>query len=106
MKKEKAFTNWKHNSIHLIFPNGNAISTTWSWGSYSENGDIHRNKPFDKDTYFESFTRFEESDDVEIMILNAPDKLLNKIKKKYGFDSVLGYVTITQWLEILNLLSK
>lgn len=103
MKTEKAFNNWKHNSIHLTFPNGNSISTTWSWGSYTENGDSYTRK---LDKFNNDFNKFEQSNDVEIMILQAPEKLLKKIKKKYGYVSVKGHVTITEWLEILNLLNK
>lgn len=99
--KEKAFNNWKRNAIHLTFPNGNAISTTWAYLTYSDNNDMSYNS-------MDKFNEFMQSDTVEIMILNAPDKLVKKIQNKYDFedDSVKGYLNITEWLEILNLLAK
>lgn len=105
-KKEKAFNNWKYNAVHLTFPNKNAISTIWGYCSYSDNHD----RP-DLDASEDvglPFHTFMESDTCEIMILKAPDKLVKKIHKKYDFggDTVKGYVTITEWLEILNLLAK
>jgi len=40
------------------------------------------------------------------MILKAPSKLIKKIHKKYDGDgSVIGYVTMTQWLDIVKMLS-
>ena len=102
--KNRAFHNWKRNAIHLSFPNGNSISTTFDWGSYSEN--------HDKYTEIENILKRNDwdlpSDNVEIMV-NCPPKLLKRIQRKYneGSDnSVIGYLNITQWLEILNLISK
>ena len=97
--KVKAFKNWRHNAIHLTFPNGNGISVVWGAGSYSDNHDTWE---------CNDFQNFMESDTVEIMILNAPDKLYKEIRKKYEFedDNVKGWVSITEWLEILNLLAK
>jgi len=98
MKKEKAFNNWKHNAIHLTFPNGNCLSTTWDSGSYSDNYDLWG---------IDSYKTFMQSDEIEIMILNAPEKLIKKIHKKYDGDgSVLGYLNMKQWLEIIKILSK
>ncbi len=100
MKKVKSFKNSKHNGIQLKFPNGNWISTIWGAGSYTENHDYTESKiPFGYETFL-------ESDDVEIMV-DCPEKLSKKIHKKYDGDgSVIGHLTITQWLEILNLLAK
>lgn len=102
MKEEKAFNNWGHNRIHLTFPNGNAISTVWGYLTYSDNHD------FVSDDHLDRFNEFMQSDTVEIMILKAQDKLRNKIEKKYDFggDSVKGYLTITEWLDILKMLAK
>jgi hypothetical protein len=108
MKKEseklKAFNNWRHNGIHLTFPNGNSISTVWGIGSYTDNHFLIEKDP---DTAF-GYRKFLDSDTCEIMILKAPDKLIKKIHKKYGDgdNSVIGYLTIKQWLEIINLISK
>lgn len=96
----KSFSNWKHNAIHLTFPNGNRLSTVWGVGTYSDN----HNEGWDIDSY----RKFRQSDTVEIMILNAPEKLIKKIQKKYDFvdDSVKGYLTMTEWLDIIKMLSK
>lgn len=37
--KGKAFTNHRYNGVYLEFPNGNAISTIWGCGTYSDNHD-------------------------------------------------------------------
>lgn len=96
LKAEKAFNNWSQNSIHLTFPNGNSISTIWGAMTYSDNYNVFHSG---------SLNTFMDSDTVEIMILKAPKKLVEKIQKKYDFegDTVKGYLTITEWLGILNL---
>jgi len=102
--KEKAFKNLRHNKIHLTFPNGNAVSIIWSSGSYTEN---HNFEGTTEDKY--GYDTFMESDTCEIMILNAPDKLYKKIHRKYNTESgnsVIGWLKITQLVEILSLLSK
>ena len=104
-EKEKAFNNWKHNAIHLTFPNGNAISTVWGYCTYSDNHDLGDDAlEFDS---LKAFQTFMQSDTVEIMILEAPKKLRKLIETKYGFggDTVKGYLSIKEWLEIVNLLS-
>ena len=100
----KAFCNHKINGVRLAFPNGNAISTIWGSGTYSENhdydsGDVIKN-------YAEPIE--EGSSTVEIMILNAPDKLVEKIYKHQNENidnGVIGWVNITDWLWIINQLS-
>jgi len=75
------------------------LSTTWACGTYSDNHDGWEDG--------DRWKTFMESDEVEIMILEAPDKLIKKINKKYnGSGSVIGYLTMKQWLEIIELLSK
>lgn len=101
MKKEKAFDNWRHNAIHLTFPNGNSLSTTWAYGTYSENYDM------DDLADTEHWKTFRGSDTCEVMILKAPDKLIKKIHKKFDGDgSVIGYLTMDKWLDIVKILSK
>lgn len=97
---EKAFKNVAHNKLHLWFPNGNGLSTIFGFGSYSDNYDVKT-----KGNHWETFLH---SNTVEIMILNAPDKLNKKIHKKYNAEGegVIGRLNITQWLEIVNILSK
>lgn len=72
MKREKSFNNFKHNGLHLTFPNGNFISTIFGIGSYTENHDMY--------TKMEEFM---DSNDVEIMF-DCGDKLKKKILKKYN----------------------
>jgi len=99
--KEKAFRNFRSNGIHLTFPNGNALSTIWGYGSYSENHNMEGGVGVD------NYNNFLDSDTVEIMILKAPDKLRKKIEKKYDFDgSVKGYLTMKEWLDVVKMLSK
>ena len=100
--KEKAFNNWRHNAIHLTFPNGNCLSTTWACCSYSENHDM---EDIDYDKQWETFR---PSDTAEVMILNAPEKLIKRIYKKLDgyYGDPLGYVTMEQWLWIVKMLSK
>lgn len=99
--KIKSFANPKHNGIHLNFPNGNWISTIWGVGSYSEN---HDHKTYD---FVADYETFMSSNDVEIMF-TCGEKLKKRILKKYneGEKDPIGYLTITQWLEIVNLLNK
>jgi len=97
---EKAFNNWRHNAIHLTFPNGNSLSTTWAYGSYSDNYDM------DDVSTAEHWNTFRPSDTVEIMILKASEELEKEIKKKYDFEDVKGYVTMTEWLDIVRMLSE
>ena len=104
--KEKAFNNWTHNGVHLTFPNGNSLSTVWGYCTYSDNHDRpDLDRSIDPASPFHTFM---DSETVEIMILKAPDKLLKKIHKKYDFggDSVKGWVTMTEWLDIVKMLSK
>ena len=97
IEHKKAFKNWRHNAIHLTFPNGNCLSTTWGFGSYSDNYDTES---------MDFYREFGQSDTCEIMVLQCPDKLLKKLYKKYDFDSVKGYVSMKEWLEIVKILSK
>jgi len=99
----KAFDNCNYNKLHLTFPNGNRISTTWGYCTYSDNHDVP-----DEENPMDKFNKFRDSNTVEIMILECPDKLREKIEEKYNFDEniVKGYLNITEWLEIVNLLAK
>ena len=92
---KKSFENFKHNGIYLEFDNGNTISTIWGYGSYTENHDKG------------DFDTFDSSKNVEIMF-TCGQKLKKGILKKYneGDGDPIGYLTITQWLEIVNLLNK
>ena len=97
----KAFKNVKHNVVHLKFPNGNTISTIWGYGSYTENHDWKR-----KESIIEQYNTFMDSNDVEVMI-DCRDKLSKRIHKKYNGDgSVIGHLSIIDWLYIVNKLAK
>ncbi len=97
-KKEKAFSGFRANAISLRFPNSNWISTIWDGGSYTENHDKFVDSPHREE--------FMDSDDVEVMI-SCPDKLHKRIHKKFDGDrSVIGHLTMPQWLEIIRLISK
>jgi hypothetical protein len=101
--KNKAFNNWRHNSIKLTFPNGNSLSTIWGACTYSDNQDFTTET---MDDHF-GFQKFLSSDTVEVMILKAPEKLIKRIHKKFNGDgSVIGHLTMEQWLEIVKMLSK
>lgn len=115
-RNKKAFTNVKHNTIHLQFPNGNWISSIWGVGSYTDNhylgmppvtlGDPEKISLTPPTSFFESLTKFLDSNEVEVMI-DCPKPLLDKIHKKYDGDgSVIGHLNIMQWVEIINLISK
>lgn len=102
-KTEKAFSNWRGGGLYLRFPNGNELSTTFASGSYSDN---HSNSSYDS---WHSLAKPVQSNTVEIMILTCPDKLRTRIHKKYSGDSdnsVIGYLGMKEWLEIVNLLAK
>ena len=94
----KSFRNWTQNKIQLTFPNGNRLSTIWGHCSYSDNYDEGW------------FDKFMDSDTCEVMVLKAPDRLVKKIHKKYDKESdggsVIGYLTMDKWLDIVRMLSK
>lgn len=101
----RAFSNHKINGVRLTFPNGNAISTVWGRGTYSDNHD------FDSGDVLKDYMQPIErgSNTAEIMILNAPDKLIEKIYKHQNTSSdngVIGHISITDWLWIVNQLAK
>lgn len=95
----KSFTNWRAGAFKLRFPNGNVISTTCASGSYSDN---HDNSALN----WRTLDNPVESNTVEIMI-DCPEKLHKKIHKKYDGDgSIIGYLPIEKWVEIVQLLAK
>lgn len=87
-------------AFHLNFDNGNQLSTTFAGGSYSENHDDFRN-------FMNPQEKTVESNDCEIMF-TCDKNLTKKILKKYndGDEQPIGYLNITQWTEIVKLLSK
>jgi hypothetical protein len=103
--KNKAFRNWDYGRLHLNFPNGNTISTIWGEGSYTENYNSRQVTDF----VLGETERYPvmASDTVEIMFDCSP-RLQKRIIKKYneGDPQPIGYLTITQWVEIVSLISK
>jgi hypothetical protein len=94
--EKKAFKNHKTNGVELCFPNGNSISTIWGAGSYTEN--------YTKNDYDKQFG----SNTAEVMIF-CGERLHKKINKKFDNDnmgSVIGHLNITDWLWILNQISR
>jgi len=100
--KEKAFRIHKDNGFALTLPNGISISTIFGYGNYCENYDWENPKGVG---IADNFARIPEgSNDVEIMIECPDEKWLKRINKKYGDgdSSVIGYLTIDKWFEILK----
>jgi len=98
------FSNWRVGAIHLNPPNGNHISTTWAPCTYSDNYDA------DFEDHTVSYGRLKpaiSSNTVEIKIECSP-KLLRKLEKKYneGREQPFGYVSFTDWLDIVNEVSN
>lgn len=90
---DKAFDNYKHNGIRLTFSNGNWISTIWGYGSYSDGRDV-------------SYKEFTDSDNCEVMF-HCGDKLNRRLHKKFDGDgSVIGCVSVDDWLYIVSAISK
>jgi len=98
---DKAFAQHKINGFRLKFPNGNGLSTIWSFGSYTENYIWNFEDPIDR------YEKLLGSDTVEIMP-DCSEELLKELQEKYPDNengSVFGHLTIIQWLEIVNILS-
>lgn len=91
------------NGFRLTFPNGNSISTVWSKWTYSDNHDIEILKDGKIDE--ENMNTPLSSDTAEAMV-DCPELMLDLLKEKFGGDNPFGYLTITQWLEMLNILAK
>lgn len=92
--KTKAFNNHKTNGFLLTFPNGNNISTIFGGGTYSDNHNRDYNVLIE-----------EGSNTVEVMI-QCGEKLHKRLQKKYDGDSVTGYLTMEQWLDVVRVVSK
>lgn len=102
---KKAFGSHRPARIHFNFPNGNFLSTIWAGGSYTENYSDWRDTEFllDKTKTFPEYF----SDTVEVMF-ECGEELRLKINTKYGDGeeaAVIGQLTFSQWLEIVNLLA-
>ena len=103
---EKAFRNWREGAIHLNFPNGNQISTTWAAiGSYSDNHDLQTD--YSKPRVGDRIDPVVESNTVEVMI-TCGEKLQKRLEKKFndGYAQPLGYLTMEDWLYVVDKVSK
>lgn len=100
---KKAFANPGHNILHLRFPNGNALSTIWTYESYTENFISYRDRDLIDP---KELNQFLSSDTVEIMILSAPEELKKKISEKIHRGDPYHSVTMDEWLYIVKELSK
>lgn len=99
---DKAFAQHKINGFRLKFPNGNGLSTIWSYCSYSENYDLP-----DIQDEIERFETPLGSNTVEIMP-DCSEELMKYLQEKYPDNEngpVFGHLTLAQWLEIVNILS-
>jgi hypothetical protein len=96
----RAFSCHRKNGVYLKFPNGNAISTIWGVATYSQNHDGD----------FSNFEKQLDSMDCEIMPITEDKDLLEQIFQHFNRsskdDSVIGWVSITDWLWVLNQLAK
>ena len=103
---DKAFSQHRLNGFRLKFPNGNGLSTIWGYCTYSDN---NMNSSLDNmNNPVEAFGTPLGSNTVEIMP-DCSDKLLKKLQKKYPDNengSVFSYLSMEQWLEIVNILKK
>lgn len=97
---EKAFKNWRAGAVHLNFPNGNHISTTWAPYSYSDNYDQRDSELVIKHGHIDPIM---ESDTVEIMI-DCGEKLLKRLEKRFndGYSQPFSRLPIEDWLYIVN----
>lgn len=96
----KSFCNHTHNGVNLKFDNGNQLSTIWGSGSYTEN----HNAPIE---YFSELMP-EGSNTVEVMIetdRNTRREINAYLNQPLDNDDVIGHLSITKWLWIVNKLS-
>lgn len=98
MKKYKSFGCHRINTFNLNFPNGNGISTVWGGGTYTEK------YPDDIDWRGEEPATYKNN--VEIMI-DCPEKLKKRISKYLKSDeNPIGWISLDQWIKVVNMLSK
>lgn len=95
MSKYKAFRNTHGKGFQITFPNGVMLSTQFGWGNYCENS-------ISKRLIKEKMEKIDwESDDCEIAIINSDGKWITK-EFKDKEDDVMGWVTMTEWLEAFD----
>lgn len=110
---KKAFTAHKANGIYLNFPNGNALSTVWGSGTYSDNYDYgfkRTDGTFDAENFTKAYNERIKtgSDTVEVMPMcgDLVKKLLDAKFPDNENGSVFSRLTFPQWLEMVNILNE
>lgn len=107
-RKEKSFSNFRANGLHLNFPNGNQVSTIWGAGTYSDNYNYQEELAVKeglsfKDSSQRSYSDLLDANLVETMI-NCSDALLRRLEKKHndGNEQPFNRIDIAAWLDIVN----
>lgn len=99
----KAFYNHKVNGVRFRFPNGNALSTVWGYGTYSDNYDM------DDIEFSQQFKTVRGSNTCEIMPINCDEKTRKKLQKivpELKDNSVAGHLDMTTWLKVVKVMSE
>lgn len=106
-QKEKAFSQHRNNAFYLKFPNGNALSTIWGAGSYTENHNRGFEKPYSPENFQKAWNERMDSDDVETMpsCSESVKKILDEKFPDNENGSVFSNLNFTQWLEMVNILN-
>lgn len=96
------------NGFWLYFDNGLSISTIWGAGSYSTNHDLLLDSLKSPDEKFEKLPLW--AYEVEVMLSGEGTKqkeFLEKVHEKYDGDgSIIGYLPVTRWFELINELKE
>jgi len=96
------FRTTANKGFHITFPNGVTVSTQFGAGNYCDNHyellklDEERKDTFSSDCEI-GVWRGEESEWCTGEVLRAAE-----LTDTYGQDVVVGYVTPTDWLKIVN----
>jgi hypothetical protein len=100
----KAFRNHKNNGVYLAFPNGNGVSTIWGSGSYTDNHDA---EILTKDGELDYQRMYRENNEgsmtAEVMV-DCGEELARALQEKFNGagNTVIGYLSIMDWLEVIQ----
>lgn len=97
-EEHKAFETTRNKGFRLKFPNGLVLSTQFGWGNYCGNY---------PNGEFPSLDELKEkkdsaSNDCEIAIFDSSGRFITEEYNPQGGDSVLGWVKMERWLEIVD----
>lgn len=97
MDEARSFYNHKTNGFHINFANGNSLSTIWGRGTYSDNK-LRELEPLER----------VGSDTCEVRpgCSTEVKEELDKMFPDNAGDSVYPYVTLEQWIDIVNYLNN